>query len=444
MFQYSTVIEASRDEVFAWHTRPGALPRLLPPWQPVRIVSAAASLRDGITVLGMPAGRRWVARHLAEEYRENERFADILDSRPFVVPVSWRHTHEFHDAPEGMLMVDSVETAVPERLLQPMFRYRHSQLASDIAALRWSRELEPNALTIAVSGSSGTVGSALVPFLRVLGHRVITLTRKPSDHPDVRLWDPAHPAADLLEGVDAVIHLAGATVAGRFSDSHRTAIRDSRIEPTRSLTAVAASCGVRTFVSASAIGFYGSDRGDKELTEASASGDGFLAEVVREWEAAAESAAMRTVQVRTGIVQSPRGGALAVQLPLFRAGVGGPIGSGRQWNAWIGLDDLLDVYLRAVVDDRLHGPVNAVAPHPVRQENYARTLASVLHRPSVLRTPAFATRVVLGAEGAAELPLASQRVLPAVLQEHGHAFRYRHLEPALRHVLGREGDHRKR
>lgn len=440
MFQYSSVIEASRDEVFAWHTRPGALPRLLPPWQPVRIVSAATSLRDGTTVLGMPAGRRWVARHLAEEYRENERFADVLDSRPFVVPISWRHTHEFRDAPEGMLMVDSVDTTLPDRFLRSMFRYRHRQLSADIAGLRWSRELHPEPLTIAVSGSSGTVGSALIPYLRVLGHRVITLTRTPSDGPDARRWDPADPAPDLLEGVDAVIHLAGASVAGRFSDAHRAAIRDSRIEPTRHLVAVAAACGVQTFVSASAIGFYGSDRGDEELTEDSPSGDGFLAEVVRDWEAATHNDAMRTVQVRTGIVQSPRGGALAVQLPLFRAGVGGPIGSGRQWNAWIGLDDLVDVYLRAVVDARVAGPVNAVAPHPVRQRSYARTLASVLHRPSLLPTPALATKVVLGSEGAAELPLASQRVLPVALEQLDHTFRYTHLEPALRHVLGREGD----
>ncbi|HWU33348.1 MAG TPA: TIGR01777 family oxidoreductase, partial [Marmoricola sp.] len=385
-----------------------------------------------------PAGRRWVAQHEVDAYREGEQFVDVLASRPLILPIAWRHVHEFRDDPAGMLMVDTVETTVPDRLLNSMFRYRHHQLAADIASMQWSRDLHPQRLTIAISGASGTVGSALAPFLRVLGHRVITLVRRPSDQVDERQWNPASPSPDLLDDVDAVVHLAGATVAGRFSDAHRAAIRDSRIEPTRRLVAVAETCGVSTFVCASAIGFYGSNRADEELTEESVSGEGFLADVVHRWEAAAQSSSMRTVQVRTGIVQSPRGGALAVQLPLFRAGIGGPMGSGSQWQAWIGLDDLLDIYLRAVVDERLHGPVNAVAPNPVRQRDYARTHASVLNRPSVITTPAMAVRVALGAEGAAELPLASQRVLPAALQRHGHAFRATHLEPALRHLLGRE------
>ncbi|MGN6160707.1 MAG: TIGR01777 family oxidoreductase [Marmoricola sp.] len=438
MFQHRSVIAAPVHEVFDWHARPGALPRLMPPWQPVHIVQAADSLRDGTTILGMPARRRWVAQHQPEAYREGERFADVLTSRPFVAPVSWHHVHDFGEDPGGTLMTDSIETTLPDRLMRGMFRYRHHQLADEIAALQWSRALNPDRLTVAVTGASGTVGSALVPFLTVLGHRVITLVRHEAQRPDERQWDPEHPAPDLLAGVDAVVHLAGATVAGRFTAAHRSAIRDSRIEPTRRLVAVAEGCGVRTFVCASAIGYYGSDRGDEELDEASVSGDGFLAEVVRAWESAAHSATMRSVQIRTGIVQSPRGGALAVQLPLFRAGVGGPLGSGRQWTAWIGIDDLLDVYLRALVDERLTGPVNAVAPQPVRQRAYARTLSSVLNRPGFVPTPALALRIVLGSEGAAELPLASQRVVPAALQEVGHDFRYTELEPALRHLLGRE------
>lgn len=437
MFRYSSVIPARSEEVFAWHTRPGALPRLLPPWQPVRIVRASDSLRDGITVLRMPAGRRWIAQHQAADYRAGRQFSDVLTSRPFLLPLSWQHTHEFHDDPLGMLMVDTVETAVPHRLLKPMFRFRHDQLAADIAALQWSRDLHPTPMTIAVSGSSGTVGASLVPFLRTLGHRVIRLTRRPVAHIDERHWDPSAPDAGLLIDVDVVIHLAGATVAGRFSPEHKAAIRRSRIEPTRLLVQAAAACGVRTFVCASAIGYYGADRGDEELTETSHAGDGFLADVVRDWEAATQGTAMRTVQVRTGIVQSPRGGALAVQLPLFKAAAGGPMGSGDQWNSWIGVDDLLDVYLRAVVDDRMSGPVNAVAPNPLRQRAYALTLGAVLRRPALLPTPAVALRAVLGFEGAQELPLASQRVLPQQLQQLGHRFRYEDLEPALRHQLGR-------
>lgn len=437
MYQHSSVITAPVQEVFDWHARPGALSRLLPPWQPVHVISAATSLRDGTTVLGMPAGRRWIAQHQSEDYQPGRRFVDELASRPFLIPLSWRHTHEFVEDPAGTRMIDTVETSAPGRLLRSMFRYRHDQVAAEIATLQWSRELFPEPLTIAVSGSSGTVGSALVPYLRVLGHRVITLVRHPTADVDERHWDPHAPAADLLHDVDAVVHLAGASVAGRFSDGHRAAIRDSRIEPTGLLVRVAQECGVQTFVSASAIGFYGSDRGDETLTETSAPGEGFLAEVVRDWEAAARADSLRSVQIRTGIVQSPRGGALAVQLPLFRAGLGGPMGSGAQWNSWIGLDDLLDVYLRAVVDSRVEGPVNAVARRPVRQRDYARTLARVLHRPGVLPTPTAALRVVLGAEGADALPLASQRVLPDALTTLGHTFRYEELEPALRHLLGR-------
>lgn len=437
MFRHDSVIPAPVEQVFDWHSRPGALPRLLAPWQPVHIIKAATSLRDGVTVLGMPAGRRWVAQHQPDDYVAGRRFADELTSRPFVLPLTWRHTHEFLDDPGGTLMIDTVETSAPDRLLRPMFRYRHDQLAADIATLRWSRDLQADPLTIAVSGSTGTVGAALVPYLQVLGHRVIRLVRQPTDRVDERHWDPRAPADDLLADVDAVVHLAGATVAGRFSESHRRAIRESRIEPTRRLVAAAEAAGVSTFVCASAIGIYGSDRGEETLTEASAPGDDFLADVVRDWEAAARSDAMRTVQIRTGIVQSPRGGALAVQLPLFRAGLGGPMGSGGQWNAWIGLDDLLDVYLRAVVDRRVSGPVNAVAPTPVRQREYAHTLASVLRRPGVLPTPAAALRIALGTEGAEALPLASQRVAPEALQQLGHAFRYTELEPMLRHILGR-------
>lgn len=439
MFRYSSVITAPVEEVFDWHQRPGALPRLLPAWQPVRVIESATSLREGTTVLGMPAGQRWIARHDPSGYRPGTQFVDTLTSRPFIIPLRWQHTHTFEPNPAGTSVIDTVETSVPDRFIRRMFRYRHDQLADDLAALRWSRALCPDTMTIAVTGASGTVGSALVPFLTVLGHRVIRLVRGTPHHPGERSWNPSAPADDLLDGVDAVVHLAGAGVAGRFSHAHRGAVRDSRIEPTRLLVRVAEACGVQTFVSASAIGYYGSDRGDEELTEASAPGDGFLAEVVREWESAAASTMLRSAQVRTGIVQSPRGGALAVQLPLFRAGLGGPMGSGRQWNAWIGLDDLLDVYLRALVDGRAAGPLNAVAPTPVRQGEYARTLARVLRRPGRLPTPATALRVALGTEGARELPLASLRVLPHALELLGHQFRSAELEPALRHVLGRAG-----
>ncbi|MGB6245393.1 TIGR01777 family oxidoreductase, partial [Gordonia sp. (in: high G+C Gram-positive bacteria)] len=249
----------------------------------------------------------------------------------------------------------------------------------------------------------------------------------------------------LLDGVDAVIHLAGAPIAGRFTDSHKAAIRNSRVGPTRRLAALAAESrtGPAVFVSASAVGFYGHARPGETLTETADSGDDFLAEVVRDWEAAtapAREAGLRVVQVRTGIVQSPLGGTLRLQRPLFAAGLGGRLGNGRQMLSWIDLDDLIDVYHRALYDTQLIGPVNATAPDPVTAADYARTLAAVMGRPALLPTPAFGPALILGRQGARELALADQRVTPAVLARSRHRFRRPTLDACLRHQLGRTDD----
>lgn len=437
MYVHSSLLPTTVEEAFAWHERPGALTRLSPPWQPVGVRQEATSLRDGVAVLGLPGGRRWVATHLPEEYDAPHRFADRLTSRPFVVPLPWLHRHELTDEDGRARLTDRVSTPVPDRVLRPMFDYRHRQLADDLAAHAWARSVDPRPLTVAVTGSSGTVGTALSAFLSTGGHRVVRLVRHPPRSAHERRWDTDAPAADLLAGVDAVVHLAGASIAGRFDERHRTAIRDSRVGPTRRLADAARRAGVPVFVTASAIGIYGADRGDELLTEDSDRGEGFLAGVVADWEADAAGAAARVVAVRTGIVQTPRGGALALQRPLYAAGLGGPLAGGRQWTSWIGIDDLLDIYLRALVDQRLTGPVNAVAPEPVQQQAYARTLGHVLHRPAVLPTPALGPRVLLGGEGAHEVALASQRVRPARLEALGHRFRQPGLEGALRHVLGR-------
>ena len=196
------------------------------------------------------------------------------------------------------------------------------------------------------------------------------------------------------------------------------------------------------WITASAIGIYGPDRGEEVLTETSPRGEGFLADVVAGWEDAAAPAAaagIRAVQVRTGIVQTPRGGMLRLLSPLFEAGLGGRLGPGKQWLAWIALDDLLDIYRRAVLDEALSGPVNAVAPEPVRNTDYTRTLAAVLRRPAVLPVPGFGPRLLLGDEGAREIAQASQYVLPERLTGAGHRFRQPELTGALRHLFGREG-----
>jgi len=403
---YSSVVDASVDEVFAWHARPGAITRLAPPWQPVRVIH------------------------------------ESLESLPLSAVLPWRHTHEFSPVGEqATLVTDVVDTPLPARALRSMFVYRHRQLAGDLAALARARMICPDMLTIAVTGSGGLIGTALTALLSTSGHRIIRLVRRPPQHAGERYWRPEDPSPDLLNGVDAVIHLAGASIGGRFTPERKNEIRESRILPTRLLAELAAAApqGLRAFVSASAIGLYGPDRGEEILTEASPRGEGFLADVVADWEDAttpAAAAGIRTVRVRTGIVQTPRGGMLRLLSPLFEAGLGGRLGSGKQWLAWIGLDDLLDIYLRAVLDPGLSGPVNAVAPEPVRNIDYTRTLAGVLRRPAVLPVPGFGPRLLLGDEGAREIAQASQYVRPERLIAAGHTFRQPELEGALRHLFG--------
>lgn len=441
--EYESVVGHPLEEVFAWHTRPGAMTRLVPPWQPMTVVAETESLADGRAVLGLPGGLRWVAQHNPDAFDPPYRFVDELSSQgPSSWPARlvgwWRHTHEFSEASGGTRVYDHVDTSVPAAALRSTFVYRHRQLAQDLAAHR-AAAAQP--MVIAVTGASGLVGSALSAFLSTGGHRVIRLVRGPARNALERQWNPARPAPDLLSGVDAVVHLAGASIAGRFTDGHKAAIRDSRIEPTRRLADAAALAddGPATFVSASAIGFYGFDRGDALLSEESLRGDGFLADVVADWEAAtapAAEAGLRVVTVRTGIVQSARGGTLKLMRPLFAAGLGGRLGSGDQWLSWIGLDDLIDVYHRALYDTRLVGAVNAVAPEPVRNADYTRALAGVLHRPAVLPVPSLGPRLLLGEQGARELAEANQRVVPTKLESLGHRFRRSKLTDALAHELG--------
>ncbi|MBI4736139.1 MAG: TIGR01777 family protein [candidate division NC10 bacterium] len=297
-------------------------------------------------------------------------------------------------------------------------------------------------MRIAVSGSSGLVGSALVSSLTAGGHRVIRLVRRSPGGADVA-WSPAEGVRDLskLEGLDGVVHLAGENIAaGRWTATRKAEIRRSRVEGTRRLCeALAALAGrPRVLVSASAIGLYG-DRGAEILAEDSAAGSDFLAGVCREWEAATEPASragIRVVQLRFGMILSPAGGALRKMLLPFKLGAGGRIGGGTQYVSWIGIDDAVGAIHHAIVTESLQGPVNAVAPAPVTNAEYTRTLARVLSRPAVAPMPAFAARLAFG-ELADALLLSSQRVMPTRLQASGYRFRYPELEAALRHLLGR-------
>jgi hypothetical protein len=295
---------------------------------------------------------------------------------------------------------------------------------------------------VLVTGSSGLIGGALVPFLSERGLAVSRLVRRPPRRPDEIGWDPVAGTVEVraLEGFDAVVHLAGEGIAsGRWTRERKASIRRSRIEGTRLLVASLGRLDrrPRVLVAASAIGYYG-NRGDEPLDERAAPGLGFLAELARDWEAAASAATssgIRVALIRTGIVLSRRGGALAKLLLPFRLGLGGPIGDGKAWWSWIAIDDLVASYHLAITDPTLNGAVNAVAPAPVTNAEFTRILSGVLGRPAFLRVPALALRWVFG-EMADEALLASARVVPERLREAGFAFRFPELAGALRHVLG--------
>ena len=295
---------------------------------------------------------------------------------------------------------------------------------------------------VLVSGSTGFIGSALVRRLTEEGITVRRLVRRaPATGSDDVHWDPRQGviAPRALDGVDAVVHLAGEKIDQRWSADTKRELRDSRVRGTELLARAIAEAPVppRVLISGSAVGIYG-DRGDELLDETSAPGDDFLARVGAEWEAAARPAAaagVRLVHPRTGIVLSPHGGALARMLPPFRLGVGGPTGSGRQWVSWIALDDMVGALRFALRTDTLSGPVNFTAPEPVRNAELAATLGRVLHRPAVLTTPKLALSVMFGREMVAATLLASQRAIPRALTTAGYQFEHRELEGALRAML---------
>lgn len=291
---------------------------------------------------------------------------------------------------------------------------------------------------VLVGGSSGLIGSALVPRLRSLGHRVTRLVRaSPAGEGSVS-WNPRAGTLDprALDDVDAVVHLGGVSLAGGLWTARRKeALRASRVDTTSLLARTMADASPRrpsVFVQSSAVGYYG-DRGDEILSESSAAGTGFLADLCRAWEAAsrpAEEAGVRVVRVRSGLVLSPRGGVLGTLAPLFRIGLGGRVGSGRQWTAWITLDDAVEVYARMVADPSFRGAVNAVAPEPATNAEFTRALGRALRRPTPFPVPAFLLRLALRGM-AEETILSSQRVVPSRLLSAGFAFRDPALEPAL-------------
>lgn len=453
-------VEAPAQALFDWHNHRGAFERLAPPWQPVRL-ARFEGIRDGqraVIKLGPKhAALTWIAEH--HDFVEGRQFRDVQVKGPFA---RWVHTHRMlPDGANASVLEDDVEYRLPlaplaqwiggrqaERQLERMFAYRHRVTREDLSR---HRAADLPRLTIAITGSTGLLGEALVAFLTTGGHRVLRLVRSPAavaryaDRADEQAayWNPERGEIDAaaLEGVDAVLHLAGENVfALRWSEAKKRRILESRTRGTRLLSGTLAALDhpPPTFISASASGYYG-DRGAEVVPEETSSGTGFLAEVCRAWEAATEPASeagIRTVNLRIGVVLTPAGGALGFALPAFLAGLGGVVGDGTGYFPWIALDDVLYAVLHLLATPDLGGPVNLSAPEPVPQRTFVETLGTVLHRPTVWRIPEAVVQSVAG-EAADEMVLKSIRMVPEHLQDSGFRFAYPALEPALRHVLGR-------
>jgi uncharacterized protein (TIGR01777 family) len=296
-------------------------------------------------------------------------------------------------------------------------------------------------MKVLITGASGLIGTALQRSFKEKSYEMLLASRTEAKDAEHIQWDveSGFSEAGKLEGVDAIVHLAGESVSGlRWTDDKKKAIRDSRVLGTRSVVETISKLKAKpkVLVAASAIGFYG-DRGDDEMTETSSAGDTFLAEVSKDWEAEArraEDSGIRTVLLRTGIVLSKDGGALGTMLTPFKFGVGGVVGNGKQWMSWISLDDHIRVINYAIENENVRGAVNSVAPNPVTNEEFTKTLGEVLYRPTILPLPAFAVNMVFGEMGDALL-LASTRVVPKRLEDAGFQFEYPELKPAIEHAI---------
>lgn len=445
IIQRETHLPFPAAEVWAWHLRPGALERLVPPWVRANVLAAAPPADGAQATLDVRVGprrTRWVLRH--RDVAPGQRFAVEQVEGPFA---RWIRLHQFLEEPGGTLIRDKVDCQLPGGLnalagqkaqeeIERAQRYQHDTLAADLAL---HQGVAPRRFVIA--GASGLIGSALVPFLTSGGHQVTRLVRRPAREGEAS-WDPQREVLDpsVLEGADIVINLAGAGIADRrWSAGRKRELMESRLSTTSLLARTIARMQrpPRAFVSVSAVGFYG-DKGNELLDDGSPRGEGFLAELAERWEGAAREAEgiTRVTHPRFSLVLSPRGGALGRMLLPFRLGIGGPLGHGDQWMSPASIDDTIDMIYRAALDERLTGAFNAVGLEPVTSATFARTLGSVLSRPAILPAPAPALRLAFGELADAAL-LASQRAVPTTLLARGFPFRNPTFEAALRHVLGR-------
>jgi uncharacterized protein len=464
----------SSNELFRWHIREGAFERLNPPWHQFKVIERKGNIQNGGTVkikikIAGPIHTTWLVKH--SDYVEGKQFRDSQIKGLFS---SWTHTHLFnsfensssilddhieYSLPGGMLG-ETIASPLINKKLNQMFDYRHRLTREDLRVHATANKIRGSdrPMTIGITGSSGFLGSSLIPFLTTGGHRVIRFIRHPvSDGIDDTFnfknvksieWNPSSSASlnDEIdnENIDAVVNLSGENIFGRWTKKKKKRIFDSRVNTTQSLCKLLSSIDKppKVLVSASATGYYG-DRGDEILTEESppsSSSTDFLSYVCRNWEEATEiakEAGVRVVNLRSGIVLSSSGGMLSKILPIFKLGLGGRIGNGNQYMSWIGLDDLLGFILHAMVDQSIAGPVNAVSPNPITNADFTATLGKVLSRPTVFSIPKSITKLALGEKLANAAILASSRVIPERLIKMEYKFRFPYLESVLRHTLGK-------
>ncbi|MCF8069286.1 MAG: TIGR01777 family oxidoreductase [Desulfobacterales bacterium] len=446
-------IDVSARELFQWHARPGALERLSPPWDPVKVLHREGGIQKGAKVaLKMKAGPvsfTWKAEHL--DYDENRMFRDRQARGPFR---KWIHTHTFiPDGENACYLKDAIEYALPvppfgsllgnrfvEKRLEHIFVYRHETTRLDMAAHQAIAPFKP--LTFLISGASGVIGCAIIPFLTTGGHRVISLVRKKPVQENEVFWDPSNGIIEKehLPQIDVFIHLAGEHIGqGKWTSEKKKIIIESRTKGTSLLAKTAAEMTIppKVFLSASAIGFYG-HRDNRELTETDGPGDDFISSVCNQWENAARPAMeknIRTVFLRIGVALTPSGGALQRLLLPFSMGMGGRIGTGKQFMSWVGIDDVIGSIYHIIHNDRLTGPVNIVSPNPATNYEITAILSQILKRPAFMHIPEKAIKLFFGEMGK-EVLLSSTRVYPEKLIETGYKFRYPDLYSALSHVLG--------
>jgi uncharacterized protein len=456
-FSYSSELpDHDVPTVFDWHERPGALERLTPPWGELEVLRRSGGIRDGgeveLRVHGGPTSFRWTLRH--RDYAYGKQFRDEQVSGPLK---SWIHTHRFTERQGGgTVLEDEIELEPPlgaagaaigpvflKTELGRLFRFRYRRLFTDLA--RHAEHADRPRLTVAITGASGLIGKGLCHFLTTGGHRVIRLVRDSRKvGEDAVYWNPATGEIDTegLAGADAVVHLGGTSLAsGRWTDDRKRAILNSRVQGTELIARALAGMrnGPRTLVSSSAVGYYG-DRGSESLDETAKPGRGFLADVCRAWEGAtknAERAGIRVVVLRSGLALSPAGGALGRMLLPFKMGLGGRLGSGKQYVSWIDLDDVVAAIHHVLYTESLRGPVNATAPHPVTNSTFTAALGRALGRPTVVPVPSLAVKAIFGQLGTEAL-LWGQRVMPRNLLDSGFHFVYEGVEDSLLFQLGRE------